>query len=474
MRRWEPIAGSRWIWYPGENGASSAPAATRYFKCDFEVKAEKIVQSANLWVVADNDYTVLVNGRKVGEGNAGGSAKAEAIPIQSCLVRGKNRIAVSVTNSGASPNPAGLLGALEVIYQDGTKSIINTNGEWRAGQEPLPNWELASTDLNEWKAAEDIGEYAMAPWNRQDPRKNPPYPTYAATSDLLKSMGVSEDFASQGAVRYTHRQTDDQEIYFVANRSGNLLSADCNFRVGKGVPELWDPLTGEQRALPQYTQQNGVTTVPIKFDKNQSFFVIFNKAVGDQPARSKELVNFPESKEIQEITGPWEVAFDPKRGGPEKVSFEKLVDWTLSEVPGIKYYSGIATYRKTFDYQPIAGKRICIDLGVVNNVARVRLNGKDLGAVWCAPWRAELTGALKPGQNQLEVEVANLWKNRLIGDQLSENRDVRELHWPDGLMNGKTVKAGRYTYTQNSPYNNANSPLSPSGLMGPVKLVETP
>ena len=103
-------------------------------------------------------------------------------------------------------------------------------------------------------------------------------------------------------------------------------------------------------------------------------------------------------------------------------------------------------------------------------MARVRLNGRDLGVVWCAPWRVEITKDLKAGANQLDIEVVNRWPNRLIGDQQSENKDVRELQWPDGLLGGKSVKAGRYTFATCSPYK-ADSKLLPSGLLGPVSIV---
>jgi hypothetical protein len=234
----------------------------------------------------------------------------------------------------------------------------------------------------------------------------------------------------------------------------------------------------------------------MEFDAFQSFFVVFGGK--DEKPTSKTEKNFPHLKTIQELSGAWEVAFDPKWGGPEKtvdssqksvvspegtVVFDKLQDWTTRPEPGIKYYSGIATYRKAFSNQlsvtssqssdhrsPITDHPpLYLDLGVVHDMARVRLNGKDLGVVWCAPWRVEVTGAIKAGDNQLEIEVVNRWANRMIGDKQPADADVRTVECPPGFLGGEQYKAGRYTFSTNDPYE-PQSPLVSSGLIGPVML----
>ena len=296
------------------------------------------------------------------------------------------------------------------------------------------------------------------------------YPAYDVTAGLLKSMDVPEDFSSTGPVRYGHRRTATQEIYFVANRSGDSVTADCRFRVGQGQPQLWNPVTGEQRALPEFKQENGLTTVPLTFAAFQSFFVVFDAQI--QPVATGQK-NFPALAPMQELTGAWEVAFDPKWGGPAAVTFDSLTDWTQRAESGIKYYSGIATYRKTFAAALLPGKKCWLDLGVVHDMARVRLNGKHLGVVWCAPWQVDITAALKTGDNQLEIEVANRWINRLIGDQQPADSKVRTVQFPSGLLGGKAYPAGRYTFETRSLRGGlfkADSPLLSSGLLGPVTL----
>jgi len=294
------------------------------------------------------------------------------------------------------------------------------------------------------------GSIYWIPWG--EGFSEPLYPHYDNTSAVLKKMGVREDFSATGPVRYGHRRTENRDIYFVSNKSDELIQADCTFRAPAGQPELWHPVTGERRALPQYKSENGLTTIPLEFQAHESFFVIFPHLDFMSLANAAK-VNFPKASPIATLEGSWQVSFDPKWGGPERVAFDKLYDWTKSENDGIKYYSGIATYRKSFmrpeSLAPEQG--IWLDLGKVHELARVRLNGKDLGVVWCAPWRIDISDALKAENNDLEIEVANLWPNRLIGDAAQP-------------------EAKQFTWTiQDHPYN-AKSELLPSGLLGPVQL----
>ena len=308
---------------------------------------------------------------------------------------------------------------------------------------------------------------ALSPANQA-----PLYPAYDLTAAILKSMGVTEDFSATGPIRYGHRRTGDRDIYFVSNRTGAPIEADCRFRVAKGNPELWDPVTGERRALPQFERKDGTTTIPMEFDAFQSFFVVFGSK-GQAPALSNGK-NFAETTPVQEIPGAWEVAFDPKWGGPEKITFDTLQDWTKRPESGIKYYSGIATYRKTFPVSalPSPASKVFLDLGTLHDMARVKINGKDLGVVWCAPWRVEIGDALNVGENQLEIEVANRWPNRMIGDKQPADANARVVEAPPGFLGGRKIKTGRYTFCTHDPFK-ADSPLLPSGLLGPVTISTT-
>ncbi|HRZ37707.1 MAG TPA: hypothetical protein P5534_15265, partial [Candidatus Paceibacterota bacterium] len=163
------------------------------------------------------------------------------------------------------------------------------------------------------------------------------------------------------------------------------------------------------------------------------------------------------SEPEQVLTGPWEVQFDPAWGAPERATFDSLSDWTHRSEDGIRHYSGQATYRKTFELPASrfaeGASHFVLDLGEVRDLATVRLNGKDLGTLWMAPWRLDITGAVKPGPNTLEIQVINTWNNRLVGD-------------------AALPAAARHTVLL-APTVQANTPLLPAGLLGPVRILQT-
>jgi hypothetical protein len=290
------------------------------------------------------------------------------------------------------------------------------------------------------------------------------YPAYDVTAKILAGMGLVEDFTSNGSLRYTHRKTIDQDIYFVSNKTNEFLKASCIFRTDKGRPELWDAVTGEIRALPECSKQNGQISIPLQFESYQSFFIVFK----NEPIQIVKEKNFPSPEKILTLNAAWTVSFDPKWGGPASVVFDTLTDWTKRPEQGIKYYSGIATYRQTFDINK-KGSHFFLDLGTVKNLARIKLNGKDLGVLWTAPWKLDITSALKEKDNHLEIEVANLWPNRLIGDEQLPDDGIKNDQWPEWLLNNQPRTSGRFTFTTYKHYQK-DSPLFPSGLIGPVTI----
>jgi len=177
------------------------------------------------------------------------------------------------------------------------------------------------------------------------------------------------------------------------------------------------------------------------------------------------------------IGGPWEVRFPPNLGAPERISLPELISWPKHEDPGVKYFSGTATYTKRIDI-PAAllheGAVLVLDLGSVRELARVSLNGKDLGVLWKPPFRVDITAAAKPGANALEVQVTNLWPNRLIGDeQLPPDAEYNPgsslKAWPEWLLKGEPRPSGRIAFTTWQHWQK-DSPLLESGLLGPVTL----
>jgi hypothetical protein len=269
--------------------------------------------------------------------------------------------------------------------------------------------------------------------------------------EALNFLNIKPDFDGQqsDSLLYIHRRTADEEIYFVSNQSSSNISVAPHFRVEGKKPELWDPITGNIRQLPQYTDNGSTATVPLKLAPLESAFVVFRNT--KQPV-AKGKINFPEAVKITEIASSWTVQFDPKMRGPEQpVVFDKLTDWTLRPEENIKYYSGTAVYRNNFNVaKPAASERIFLDLGDVKVMAKVKINGKLVGGVWTAPWRLDITDALKVGKNTLEISVVNTWVNRLIGDS-------------------KLPAGKRKTWTSVNPYR-PESKLERSGLKGPVSI----
>ncbi len=188
-------------------------------------------------------------------------------------------------------------------------------------------------------------------------------------------------------------------------------------------------------------------------------------------------VDIPSLPSSQQISGPWQVQFDPKWGGPERVEFEQLEDWSQRSEEGIRHYSGIATYRKTFALNSTLATvdRVILDLGEVGVMADVTLNGKHLGIQWKPPFCVDVTDALKKEDNRLEVRVVNLWINRMIGDEQLPEDSPRNANgtlkaWPEWVQQGQPSPTGRYTFTTWRLWKQGE-PLQRSGLLGPVRLM---
>ena len=279
---------------------------------------------------------------------------------------------------------------------------------------------------------------------------------YAGQSagQALAAMQVMPDFTyskprNDTFLLFVHRTLPNVEIYWVNNRMARAETLEATFRVQGKAPEIWHPETGAIEPA-SYTTAGGRTTVPLTLDPNDAVFVVFRNAAG---APSKALPKQVETR-VAEVGGAWNVSFQADRGAPAKITLDHLASWTRNADPGVKYFSGTGTYTKTLQAPADwfkTGARLWLDLGEVKNLAEVTVNGKPLGVVWRAPFRVDATGALKPGANALEVKVVNLWVNRIVGDLQ-----------PD--------QAKKYTYTAQQFYR-ADSPLLPSGLMGPVAVV---
>jgi hypothetical protein len=268
--------------------------------------------------------------------------------------------------------------------------------------------------------------------------------------EILKGLNVEKDYEVPGdkPLLLTHRKTGDKDIYFVTNQSDEKQDVEVSFRVKGKQPELWDATNGTTRKLPFYTRTQNMTNVPLHFEPAQSFFIVFS----DDEGASKGGENFPTGTVVEEIKKPWTVSFDAaRRGAAKEVTFPMLQDWAIHANDSIKHYSGTAVYRTSFaGVKKVAGERIFLHIGDVKNMAQVKVNGKNAGGLWTAPWEIDITKFVSSVNNTLEIEVVNLWVNRMIGDS-------------------KLPADQRPTWLANNFFT-PNDPLQPSGLLGPVLI----
>jgi glycosyl hydrolase family 106( putative alpha-L-rhamnosidase) len=448
------LAGAKWIWHREGSPAESAPPGARFFRREvvLDDDARKSMASARFVMTADNSFELWINGRPAGRGD--NFHRGYVMDVAALLTSGANAIAVRAENGERSPNPAGLIGCLEIRFSEGKSLVVPTDGSWSSATSAKDGWTEKAASGDGFGPALELGPYGMAPWGQAGKQEElrEIYPSYDLVAGVLGGMGVVPDFEADVPLNYTHRRDGEVDIYFVASAGDRPIGARAVFRSAGRRPELWDAVTGERRELPEYSVAGGRTSVPLRFEPHQSFFILFRKAETDARPAGK---NFTDPAAISEVSGPWTVRFQAGRGAPEEVTFPALEDWSKHADPGVRHFSGIATYRTRFEWhqgppERDRRSRIFLDLGKVQIMAGVKLNDRDLGVVWTPPLRVDVTGALRPESNVLEVRVANLWPNRFIGD-------------------AARPEDKRVTWTTWNPFR-PDSPLLESGLLGPVTL----
>jgi len=276
-----------------------------------------------------------------------------------------------------------------------------------------------------------------------------------ASADIeaaLRTIGVAPDFRytggePDGMIPFVHRKLADGDSYFLVNQRDRTETIDAHFRVTGKAPDLWRAETGKTEAV-GYRIENGETIVPLTLAAGEAVHVVFRR-----PARADALaIKRLEPVALAQLDGPWTISFQPGRGAPASASMATLAPLDANANPAIRYFSGIATYAKDFvapkGWRP--GEPLWIDLGGVHELAEVVVNGRVAGAPWHAPFRADIGDYVTKGRNRLEVRVANLWVNRLIGDA---QPDAKALTWTA------------------LPAYRKDAPLRPSGLIGPVTLM---
>lgn len=277
---------------------------------------------------------------------------------------------------------------------------------------------------------------------------------------ILARQKIPKDFeyarGLDADVAWTHRRAGDADIYFVTNLTPRPQTFDARFRVAGRRAELWRPDTGAMDPT-GYSIEEDRTTVPLRLAEHEAVFVVFRRA-----AKTPSWQTTAETETtLATLDGPWTIRFPEKLGAPESVELPTLGSWIAQSDPGVRYFSGTATYRKTFQapktwFDP--NTMVLLDLGRVGDLAEVALNGKKLGLVWKAPYRVDVSGPLIPGENQLEVKVTNEWTNRIAGDRMQP--DEKKVLAPE---------ASQPRRVGNLPTDDGSLP--DSGLLGPVRLI---
>ncbi|MEI6644439.1 MAG: glycosyl hydrolase [bacterium] len=348
--------------------------------------------------------------------------------------------------------------------------------------------------------------------------------------DVMNADGLVPDFDYDPKagldLHFVHRTIKDADVYFVANSSPRGGSVKCRFRVSGKVPELWYPESGRIEAVSVYEQTATGVSVGLNLEQEEAVFVVFRKPVGAGTVRHivglsrdgtqetfsaqvktdaagrlllqtatrgkyeltfndgrKQVVDVSSAPEPVTVDGPWPLEFPAGWGAPEKVTLEKLISWPEHPDSGVRYFSGTAVYRKDFVYSDKSKSnnpkpKIELDLGRVEVIAEVWLNGKSLGTLWKPPFRMDVTDVIQSGTNALEVKVTNLWPNRLIGDEQYPDdcttngtwitRGIPA--WPEWLQKGlPRPEPRRLTFTTFKHWKKDDA-LLPSGLIGPVVI----
>jgi hypothetical protein len=328
-------------------------------------------------------------------------------------------------------------------------------------------------------------------------------------------------------VRWQHRHASDMDIYFLDNGSDAVQAFTARFRVTGKEPEFWFPVDGSRQRAGAWREASGVTEMDLTLQPEQTMFVVFRHSSTDfdpivgvmangQPDLNATVVRSDSGLRLENAkpgtdyvlkrasgkklpvktgalpaaiaaSGSWSLSFGPGQATPASLEMAELASLTTSTNPGVKYYSGTVTYRKTIEVPAdflSADRRVVLDLGKVMNMAEVTVNGKKLGVTWYPPFRMDVASALVTGTNTLEIAVTNTWHNRLIGDE-QEPLDVKWgapkvarpnnpgeplYQFPDWFLKGQPRPSqGRKCFTTFN-YFTKDSPLLDAGLLGPVTL----
>ena len=401
-----------------------------------------------------------------------------AVPGYGCDTAGPESFAQLEMRDGLPTMPSGAAYRLLSVQHGGTMTLARLKklrDLVKAGAHLLGEPPLSTPGLSDFpKADAELAKIVQELWgdgheNSRSYGKGRVYRQRAA-AEILAEQKVVPSFQGPKEYRWIHRQAGPDALFFVASRSEKPSTHECQLRAPANASiEQWNPLTGEVHLLPSQADQKGTARVTISLEAHGSTFLYVRSGTSVAAPLPAPFA----STKTQALLGPWRLSFPASSGLKEELSLPTLRSWHELEAQAAKHFSGIARYRHEFslDVLPSAAQ---LNLGRVEVMAKVKLNDTDLGILWRAPYQKRVESALKKGVNVLEIEVVNLWPNRLIGDAaLPEDarRDAQGtlLEWPKWLLQGKKSPSKRSTFVT-FPLWKKDEALLPSGLLGPVQL----
>ena len=321
--------------------------------------------------------------------------------------------------------------------------------------------------------------------------------------EMLQKIEVQPDFIyednNKSLLDFIHYNNGDIDFYFVSNYSSDWISRACGFRQQNKTPEIWDSQSGEIVPVSIYDQDETHVNIPITLPPYGSQMIVFKSGLPKsnftgiakidqtiphleytqngvivledtdfQLNRSDQVKWFRNSIERQTLEGSWELTFPEGWGALSNMFLPELTSWTDSKDEGVKYFSGTCTYKKSFEYNRSSNisdeHRTYLCLGDLSKIGEVWLNGQGLGIAWSKPYRFDVTEVIKPGENQLIVEVANTWSNRLVGDAIT-GQDYTHTNIRNTVLPTVGIKTSGQSRV---PWKDV--PLIESGLLGPVTI----
>jgi hypothetical protein len=375
------------------------------------------------------------------------------------------------------------------------------------------------------KSDDEVSKLANILWSNNTQTSNGKGMMFTSLVDGLKTINIQPDVIIQKAdsahlISSLHRKGNNADVYFIANLHDKPQEIIASFRIDGMQPEIWQAEDGSMVDAPVWKASNGRTNVQLKLNDFQSAFIVFRKSVApkihavsiaseNSSAKVEALVRKNEKSFVassqatkinveysngdkrvinmnapieKQIEGSWNITFMPKLAQPFNMIFKELKDFSLSGDTRIQYFAGSAVYKNSFRMSGVnTNNQYLLDLGTMNDIASIKINGVDLGVTWYPPYVVDVSKAIRNGTNEIEITATNNWANRLIGDE----KEPADFEWgADRDELGRAMKSFPDWFVKDKPrpsagrksfvlwyYYRTNSQLKPAGLVGPVKLV---